>query len=338
MKSPITGKEMRLVKELTEMQFRRDVFQIMYHSYLCEDSGEQFTDDQLDNINIIQVHNLYREKHGVPNPEQIVKIRNKYGVSASKMSEILGLGTNAYRLYENGDMPTVANGRLILSIEQPEEFIKQVKASSHILAEKEVVKLINKATEVEKEEQNKSVWDLLLVNKYLDVNIPNEFSGYRKPDLDRTSQLIAFFFNENIDLFKTKLNKLLFYSDFCNYKTTGTSMTGITYRAAPHGPVPTDYDKLFIKFCDDKKIDIDQILFNNGNFGEVIISKEKFKHELFSEVELDILQNIVKRFKGLTTKEVEDISHTERGWIENEKHRNLISYQKYAYDLKGVEN
>lgn len=54
------------------------------------------------------------------------------------MSEILGLGANAYRLYEAGEMPTVANGRLILSVREPEEFIKQARASSHFLGEREV--------------------------------------------------------------------------------------------------------------------------------------------------------------------------------------------------------
>ena len=80
----------------------------------------------MDLININQVHNLYREKYGIPFPEEIKAIREKYEVSAKKMSEILGLGSNAYRLYESGEMPTVSNGRLILSIKEPEEFKKQI--------------------------------------------------------------------------------------------------------------------------------------------------------------------------------------------------------------------
>ncbi|WP_425443439.1 hypothetical protein [Sphingobacterium gobiense] len=39
------------------------------------------------------------------------------------MSEVLGLGVNTYRLYESGEMPTVANGRLILSVRDPEELL-----------------------------------------------------------------------------------------------------------------------------------------------------------------------------------------------------------------------
>src|SRR3546814_2753935 len=126
MNSPITGKPMKLIREADTPTFRKESFNIVYHYYLCEDSGERFTDDRLDTLNTVQATNQYREKYGIPFPEDIRQIREQYGVSAAKMSEILGLGANAYRLYEAGEMPTVANGRLILSVREPEEFIKQI--------------------------------------------------------------------------------------------------------------------------------------------------------------------------------------------------------------------
>lgn len=39
------------------------------------------------------------------------------------MSEILGFGENQYRLYENGDMPSEANGKVLMSIMNPEIFL-----------------------------------------------------------------------------------------------------------------------------------------------------------------------------------------------------------------------
>src|SRR6266516_22227 len=95
MKSPVTGKEMQLQRELTTLPFRKEEFSIVYHFYLCKDSGERFTDEKLDTINQIQVHNQYREKYGIPFPEEIKSVREKYKVSASKISEILGFGANA---------------------------------------------------------------------------------------------------------------------------------------------------------------------------------------------------------------------------------------------------
>jgi hypothetical protein len=65
MKSPITGKEMRLVKELTKLPFRNEEYEVTYHYYLCEETKERFTDDDLDIINIEQVYKKYQAKYGL---------------------------------------------------------------------------------------------------------------------------------------------------------------------------------------------------------------------------------------------------------------------------------
>lgn len=62
MNSPITGKPMKLVREADTLTFRKEKFNIVYHYYLCEDSGERFTDDRLDTLNTVQATNQYREK------------------------------------------------------------------------------------------------------------------------------------------------------------------------------------------------------------------------------------------------------------------------------------
>ncbi len=63
MKSPITGKEMLLKREKCSLSFRKEEFTISSHFYLCEESGEQFTSTELDELNLLQVHNQYRDKY-----------------------------------------------------------------------------------------------------------------------------------------------------------------------------------------------------------------------------------------------------------------------------------
>lgn len=45
MKSPFTGKEMRRIYEMRLWKFRGEEYPYMHTAWLCEDSGEQFTDD-----------------------------------------------------------------------------------------------------------------------------------------------------------------------------------------------------------------------------------------------------------------------------------------------------
>jgi putative zinc finger/helix-turn-helix YgiT family protein len=336
MNSPVTGKPMRLVKEPgVKLTFRKEEFEITYHYYLCDESGESFTTDEEDRVNQTQVHNQYREKYGNPFPDEIREIRELYGVSASKMSDILGFGTNGYRLYESGEIPSVANGRLILAIRQPEDFIKQVEASSNILTEKEKQHLLAHSNKLI-EQQRGQVWDCIEL-KYLFTNdLPNQYSGYRKPNLKKLAHVISYF-NERMSLYKTKLNKLLFYSDFGYYKKAGYSITGTSYRAIPLGPVPASYDKLLIKLCDDDYLTINQEPINEtGNYGDLITSSVTFDASLFEDEEISVLEDVSNKFKDLYSRQMVELSHQEKAWQQNEASKSIISYQKFAFELVNI--
>lgn len=331
MKSPFTGKQMRIVREKTKLTYRKDDFEIVYNSYECVDTLERFTDDELDSVNINQVHNQYREKYGIPFPEQIRNIREKYEVSAKKMSEILGLGSNAYRLYESGEMPSVAIGRLILSIDEAAEFKRQIEFSSHLLKESEYSKLIKNIDRLIEIEKNQ--WQKILDDEYAYKTIDNS-SGFKLLDLDKIANALSYFASSKIDLFKTKVNKLLFYSDFLNYQRYGTSMFGITYKAIPFGPVPVEYEKIFKNLYDDDIIDVVQVPIDQ-NYAEKFIPHLPFNSSLFNDIELKVLEDVVQKFKNKNTTQVVNISHEEPAWIENQNSRNIISYKEYAFNLKA---
>ncbi len=135
MKSPFTGKEMPLKVERRSLDFRKESFAVTYHYYLCEESGEQLTTTEIDELNMTQLYNQYREKHNLPFPEEIREIREKYGLAATKMSEILGFGINGYRNYESGEVPSQANARLIQLADDPAKF-KDLVELSNVLEEK----------------------------------------------------------------------------------------------------------------------------------------------------------------------------------------------------------
>ncbi len=77
MKSPITGKEMKLIKAHRSMNFRKETVEIVFHYYICEDSKEQFTTTALDELNMNQVYSRYRDKFNIPFPDEIARIHRK---------------------------------------------------------------------------------------------------------------------------------------------------------------------------------------------------------------------------------------------------------------------
>lgn len=64
---------------------------------------------------------------------EIVAVREKYGLSAAKMAAILGFGPNQWRKYEQEEIPSVSNGRMIRSIMNPKVFLDMVESAREVL-------------------------------------------------------------------------------------------------------------------------------------------------------------------------------------------------------------
>lgn len=334
MKSPITGLEMKLTKEQRSMIFRKETFDIIFHYYQCEDSGEQFTSAALDELNMNQVYNQYRDKFNIPFPDEINNIRSKYGLSASKMSEILGFGVNSYRQYEAGEIPSVANAKLIQMVDDPQNFM-EMTALCGTLDEKARGKYIQKAIFLA-EEKKRNIFNINFKEYLLGNHLADIYSGYRNPNFEKITEMVVYF-SDKLSPFKTKMNKLLFYADFLMFKQSCFSISGMRYKAIEMGPVPINFQSIFEYLANKDEIDIFTTEFPQGYIGEQFKSKNDrpFRVELFSENELNVLEKVANVFKPTSTNQMIEISHLEEAWKKNEKNKSVISYE-YAFDLNQM--
>jgi len=331
MKSPFTGKEMSIVKEGRAMSFRKDEFNLIFHSYKCEDTGEHFEDDAFAQLNYNQLVNQYRVKYSIPFPEQIISIREKYNLSATKMSEILGFGINGYRQYEGGEVPNQSNAKLIQLADDPHEFRKLINYCTAL--DQRFIEKTLKTIDNLLDEQKKYKFEKQLENYFFGTCLPNNLTGFKTPDFMKFSEMVVFF-TEKLEPWKTKLNKLLFYADFIMYKQSGFSMSGVQYRAIPMGPVPNNFNSIFEYLANKEELDIYYSNFANGGTGEQFKPNpnKPFNKKLFTENELQILESVAERFKNTTTNEIIEISHKEKAWIDNNAERKLIDYN-YSFEL-----
>ncbi len=331
MKSPFTGKEMKVVKEIRTMTFRKESFEVVFHAYRCEDTGEQFEDEKLADLNYNQLVNQYRERHTIPFPERITQIREQYGVSARKMAEVLGFGVNNYRQYENGEIPNISNANLITLVEDPEEF-KKLLDKNQSIPEREKTKInANIARLLHQQEQEEITNEIL--QYFMGSSKPDSLNGYQAPSPEKLTQMILYF-SEEMQPYKTKLNKLLFYSDFLCYKHTGFSISGAKYRAIPMGPVPMRYEGLYEYLSDKQLVNIKNTVFSDEVVGEQFhpAKGHSFNEEMFSEQEIESLQKVANHFRNTTTKQIIERSHQEKAWKENQAENKLIDY-RYSFDL-----
>lgn len=331
MKSPFTGKEMNVVKEWRILSFRKDEFKILVHMYRCEDTGEQFEDDEFAQLNYNQLVNQYRVKYGIPFPEQIIAIREKYGLSALKMAGILGFGVNSYRNYENGEVPNQSNARLIQISEDPIEFKRLVDLCMSLdqKVKDKVYRMIDRLITEERYNQAQRQLEYYFFGSCM----PGIYTGFKTPNFEKFAQMVVFF-TEKLHPWKTKLNKLLFYSDFKMYQQTGFSISGVQYEAITMGPVPNNFHGIFEYLVNKDFVDVNYVSFADGGTGEQFVPgpDSSFKEELFTKKELNVLNNVVDKFKNVTTNEIIEISHEEKAWIENINQKGMIDYS-YGFDL-----
>lgn len=328
MKSPFTGGEViRQVRE-EELEFRGDTFTIPYTNYKCVDTEEEFTTNEIDTLNLALLHNAYREKHNIPFPNEILEIREKYGVSQTKMSEILGFGPNTYRNYENGDVPQLTNAKLISLAAKPDGFIELVNECD-LLKESYKEKYIKKAQSLKNVE-------LTMTQFLFKVQEPCGLNGYMKPSIEKFSDMVSFL-SDGLELYKVKLNKLLYYADNVHFKNHGQSISGTAYQAIQMGPVPHKYGTLFEYGEELGRFTIERVQFENYETEGEKFSSDNNSYESLNEKELETLAFIKKELADLPTKELIRLSHEEDGWIENEKDKGLIDY-RFAVQLKFPAN
>jgi len=101
------------------------------------------------------------------------------------------------------------------------------------------------------------------------------------------------------------------------------------------GPVPENFDSIFEYAATEAFVDITYTEFKNDTIGEQFTrsGSHSFDKSLFIESELLVMDFVCERFRSMQTKEIINISHEERGWLDNNKEKRKISYD-YAFDLK----
>lgn len=327
MKSPFTGGMATLLREPSTLVFRKETFDYVHQFYECQDTHERFTTTELDEANLAQVYNQYRAKYGIPFPEEIKRIRKHYTLSATKMSEILGFGENQYRLYENGEMPSEANGKILMSIMNPEIFRVFVENARGQFSDNEYEKLMAKANSWGRERYSSVVIDYVFGKSRRDIS-----NGYTALSISKIKNILLYFIEKKNGVFITKMNKLLFYTDFLSYRESGKGMTGLRYKAIQHGPVPVRWDRIY-SFYDEIHQEIIQL--TNDREGTMLVSNLSPVMEDFSEKEMEILETVYHRFKDETPTQISETSHQEEAWKRYFNTDMPINYEM-AFKLEAV--
>lgn len=295
---------------------------------VCAECGEELFCEELDSATLVNAYNEYRRKHKLLLPDEIKKIREKYGLSQRSFAKLLNWGDKTICRYENGSVQDKAHNSLLLFLREPENMRTYLTENEIALDERQKAKLMDT---VEKLEQDT---DYRVGRRFFEMffsRIPCEENGFKGFDYEKLCAMVLFFAHESSELLKTKLMKLLNYSDMIFYKENGISMSGLKYAHLPYGPVPEHFDMLLGKMEVDHIAHI-EVIYDNGYEKHQVIPECDMPKDILSQEELDVLQRIFVKFKDFGSVDISNYSHNEKGYNDT-KQGEIISYS-YAKDIQ----
>lgn len=131
---------------------------------------------------------------------------------------------------------------------------------------------------------------------------------------DKLKELIVYFSMRSLDdphFGKTKLNKMLFFSDFDAFRSLGTPITGAVYQHLPQGPCPLRLLPVLEQLKGDV-IEVPEQVF--GYTQHRLVATRSPDLEMFSKDEIVVMEGVLARLRPLTNKQASDLSHETMAW------------------------
>ena len=295
---------------------------------VCAECGEELFCEELDSATLVNAYNEYRRRHKLLLPDEIKKIREQYGLSQRSFAKLLNWGDKTICRYENGSVQDKAHNSLLLFLREPENMRTYLTENEIALDERQKAKLLDTVEKLEQDTEYR------VGRKFFELffsRIPCEENGFKGFDYEKLCAMVLFFAHKSSELLKTKLMKLLNYSDMIFYKENGISISGLKYAHLPYGPVPENFDMLFGKMTADHIAHI-EVFYDNGYEKHQVIPECDIPAGVLSEEELDVLERIYVKFKDFGSVDISNYSHKEKGYSST-KQGEIISYS-YAMDIQ----
>ena len=209
---------------------------------------------------------------------------------------------------------------------EPQNLQALVLSSTNALSD---VKKKNILSMIERMSKSKDGPFVRFLAAYIQQGEADEYSGFKEFDNEKFLNAVLYFCREGV--FKTKLNKLLFYADFKHFKEYHVSITGARYARMPFGPAPDGYDLYYSMLARQGAIEVEEVFYPEYT-GEEYRTKQDPNLNIFSGSELRILVLVKERFEHWNAKTMSDFSHEEKGYKNTDTGR-PIAY-KYAEELR----
>lgn len=285
--------------------------------YFCANADEEeneFETAAMTNENLLNARNEYRRKKGLFTSEEIVEIRETYGLSQVDLARLLGWGEATVSRYESKAIQDDAYDTMLRLIKNDPmialDFLKKNSDKFTAFKRTEIRKRIIKTLDSHGKE---FLSRQTLKGEYAGFDERSDLNGYTLLDIDKIETIISYLAETMSNLYKVKLMKALWYSDALAYIRMGKSMTGLVYRHEAMGALPIGHyslmnlEKLNIK--EEMSYNYDSVLLH-------VYPNHNVDYSILNDTEKTILDDVIKKFKDYKAAEIVNYMHEERAYKE----------------------
>lgn len=303
-------------KRVTTITLKGDKVTYEERFYFCANANEdenEFETGSMTNENLLNARNAYRVKHGLLTSDEIVAIRENYGLSQVDLARLLGWGEATISRYESKAIQDEAYDIMLRLIKdnplQALEFLKKNAEKFTGLKRREVrTKIVEKMDSYGKEYLTRQAFE----GEYTEFEEPSDSNGFAVLNIDKIEAAISYIAERVSNLFKVKLMKMLWYVDALSYKTSGYAMTGMVYRHNDMGALPVGHYSLMNL----EKLNIQEEATYNYDSMLHIYPTIGMNYDVLSAEDRIVLDAVIEKFKSYKTKEIVEYMHEEKAYLQ----------------------
>lgn len=298
-------------KRLTSITIKGDKVFYEERFFCCvnvDEEENEFETGVMANENLMNARNAYRVLHGLLTSEEIVGIRESYGLSQVDLARLLGWGEATISRYESKAIQDEAYDTMLRMIkDNPLVALELLKKNEDKFSEtkRKYVrsKIVDKLDSYGKEYLTRQA----LEAEYANFDKINEFNGYIVLDIDKIEAMVSYIAEGISNLFKVKLMKMLWYADALSFKRRGVSMTGMVYRHESMGALPIGHYSLMNL----ENLNVREEESNNYDLMLHVYPSEGMDYSILTDEDRTILDDVIKKFKNYKAKDIIEYMHRE---------------------------
>lgn len=283
--------------------------------YFCANADEEeneFETGSMTNENLLNARNAYRIKHGLLTSDEIVAIRESYGLSQVDLARLLGWGEATISRYESKAIQDDAYDTMLRLIKdnplQALDLLKKNGGKFTTHKRNEIrSKIVEKLDSYGKEYLTRQT----LEGEYAGFEDPSDSNGFTSLNIDKLEAAISYIAGKVSNLFKVKLMKMLWYADALSFKKYDCAITGLVYRHYEMGALPIGHYSLMNL----EKLNVQEEVSVNYDSMLHIYPTEGMDYSILSNNEKKILDTVIKKFKKSKAQEIVNYMHKEKAYI-----------------------